>query len=67
MGKFPQPHLFKITIQSKPFYKVWHSKGEGTENAINAIKLYITGVAGTRGGGGMQINHVFNRRQVETK
>ena len=67
MGKFPSPHLFKITIQSKPLYKVWPSKGEGTENAINVIKLYIKGVAGTRGGGGMQINHVFNRRRVETK
>ena len=39
MGKFPKPHLFKITNQSKPIYKVWPSKGEGTENAINAIKL----------------------------
>ena len=67
MGKFPWPHLFKITIQSKPLYKVWSSKGEGTENAINAIKLYIKGVAGTRGGGGMQINHVFTCLEVETK
>ena len=33
MGKFPKPHLFKITNQSKPIYKVWPSKGEGTENA----------------------------------
>ena len=33
MGKFPYPHLFKITIQSKPLHKVWPSKGEGTENA----------------------------------
>ena len=39
MGKFPKPHLFKITNQSKLIYKVWPSKGEGTENAINAIKL----------------------------
>ena len=31
MGKFP--HVFEITIQSKPLYKVWSSKGEGTENA----------------------------------
>ena len=31
MGKFP--HVFEITIQSKPLYKVWASKGEGTENA----------------------------------
>ena len=67
MGKFPKPYLFKITIQSKPLYKVWPSKVEGTENAKNAIKLYIKGVAGTRGGGGMLINHVFTRREVETK
>ena len=33
MAKFPQPHLFKITIQSKPVYKVQPSKGEGTEHA----------------------------------
>ena len=25
-------HLFKNTIQSNPLYKVWPSKGEGTEN-----------------------------------
>ena len=66
MGKFPQPHLFKITIRSKTLYKVWPSKGGATKNAINAIKLYIKGVAGIRGGGGMQINHVFTCREAET-
>ena len=65
MNKFPMPYLFKISIQSKPLYKVWPSKGEGTENAINARKLYIKGVVETRGG--MQINHVFTRREVKTK
>ena len=24
MGKFPKPHLFKNTNQSKPIYKVWY-------------------------------------------
>ena len=33
MGKIPEPHLFKNTDQSNPRYKVWPSKGEGTENA----------------------------------
>ena len=46
MGKFPKANLFKITIQSKPLYNVWPSKGEDTENAIYAKKLYIEGVVG---------------------
>ena len=63
----PKAAFIQNIIRSKPWYKNWPSKGEGTENTqwYNTIVIKI-GVARTRGGGGM-IKHVFDHCQDEMK
>ena len=68
-GHHPITAYIQNTVQSKPWYKNWPSKGEGTEREqwYNTIVHVIkNGVARKSEGGGMK-KHVFDLRQDEMK